>query len=275
MILKPTPFLSLCVDGCFEKGEDITKGSATYNFTGVQGVGMADVADSLTALDLFVFKEKKYTMKQLLSVLNQNFEGSEDIRQFLVNKSPKYGDDHEIADKYAKLVSKIYSEEVEKHQNIRGGSFIPGMYSVTAHIPFGYLTGSLPSGRIAGSSLSNGASPTIYSGKKGMTAILNSVSKIDFSLYPNGVNFILTIDPELFAGEKGSDLFSSLMKVYIQNGGMQVNLRKPGRHITKHFDRRGDIKADRLNQKPARRVQKRQRTSVPEDQQELSPVSGR
>ena len=183
---------------------------------------MADVADSLTALDLFVFKEKKYTMKQLLSVLNHDFEGSEDIRQFLENKSPKYGDDHEIADKYAKLVSKIYSEEVEKHQNIRGGSFISGMYSVTAHIPFAYMTGSLPSGRIAGSSLSNGTSPTIYSGKNGITAILNSVSKIDFSLYPNGVNFILTIDPELFTGEKGPDLFSSMMKVYVKNGGMHA-----------------------------------------------------
>jgi len=223
MVVKPTPFLSLCVEDCFKAGKDITTGSARYNFTGVQGVGMADVADSLAALDQLVFKEKKISMGDLLEALRKNFEGSEELRQLLVNRSPKYGDDEELPDKYAQLVTKIYSEEVEKHQNIRNGWFIPGMYSVTAHVPFGYVTGALPSGRMAGEPISNGASPAIGSGKKGLTAAIKSAAKVDYTLIPNGMAFTLTLDPNIVSGEEGTDILASLIKTYAELGGMQIH----------------------------------------------------
>lgn len=223
MVVKPTPFLSLCVEDCFEAGKDITTGSARYNFTGVQGVGMADVADSLAALDQLVFREKKVSMGDLLEALRKNFERSEDLRQLLINRAPKYGDDDEIADKYAQLVAKIYSEEVEKHRNVRGGWFISGMYSVTTHVPFGYMTGALPSGRMAGEPISNGASPAVGSGRKGLTAAIRSVAKVDYTLYPNGVAFILTLDPNIVAGEEGLDLLTSLIRTYTELGGMHIH----------------------------------------------------
>jgi len=223
IVVKPTPFLSLCVEDCFEAGRDITTGSARYNFTGVQGVGMADVADSLTALDKLVFREKKISMGDLLEALRKNFEGSEDLRQLLMNRAPKYGDDDETADKYAQLVAKIYSEEVEKHRNVRGGWFIPGMYSVTTHVPFGYMTGALPSGRMAGVPISNGASPAIGAMRKGLTAAIRSVAKVDYTLYPNGVAFTLTLDPNIVSGEEGLDLLASLIKTYTELGGMHIH----------------------------------------------------
>ena len=223
MVVKPTPFLSLCVEDCFKAGRDITTGSARYNFTGVQGVGMADVADSLAALDQLVFKEKKIGMGDLLEALRKNFEGSEELRHLLLNRSPKYGDDEELADKYARLVTRIYSEEVEKHRNIRNGWFIPGMYSVTAHVPFGYVTGALPSGRKAGEPISNGASPAIGSGKKGLTAAIKSAAKVDYTLIPNGMAFTLTLDPNIVSGEEGTDVLASLIKTYAELGGMQIH----------------------------------------------------
>jgi len=223
IVLKPTPFLSLCVEDCFKAGRDITTGSARYNFTGVQGVGMADVADSLAALDQLVFREKKVSMGDLLEALRKNFEGSENLRQLLINRAPKYGDDDEIADKYAQLVAKIYSEEVEKHRNVRGGWFISGMYSVTTHVPFGYMTGALPSGRMAGEPIGNGASPAIGSMKKGLTAAIRSVAKVDYTLYPNGVAFTLTLDPNLASEEEGLDLLASLIRTYIGLGGMHIH----------------------------------------------------
>ena len=223
MVVKPTPFLSLCVEDCFEAGKDITTGSARYNFTGVQGVGMADVADSLAALDKLVFKEKKVSMGDLLKATRKNFEGSEELRQLLINRAPKYGEDDELADKYAQLVARTYSEEVEKHRNARNGWFIPGMYSVTAHVPFGYVTGALPSGRIAGQPISNGASPAIGSGRKGLTAAIKSVAKVDYTLYPNGIAFTLTLDPNIVFGEEGTDVLASLIKTYTELGGMQIH----------------------------------------------------
>jgi pyruvate formate-lyase/glycerol dehydratase family glycyl radical enzyme len=220
--LKPTPFLSLCVEDCFKVGMDITQGSARYNFTGVQGVGVADVADSLMAIDELVFKQKTVSMSEILDAMKEGFEGYESLRQLLLNKAPKYGNDEEAADKYAKLVARIYSEEVEKHQNIRGGQFIAGMYSVSTHVPFGYFTGALPSGRLPTTPISNGASPSLGSMKKGPTAAAQSVAKIDYTNYPNGVAFTMGIDPGFISGEEGHQILSGLIKSYAQMGGMQI-----------------------------------------------------
>ncbi|MFW9850644.1 MAG: formate C-acetyltransferase/glycerol dehydratase family glycyl radical enzyme, partial [Candidatus Thorarchaeota archaeon] len=220
--LKPTPFLSLCVDNCFEKGRDITTGSAKYNFTGVQGVGLADVADSLAALDQFVFKEERITISELIDALKKNFDGNAELRELLVNKGSKYGNDNELADGYARLVADIFSEEVEQHKNIRDGLFIAGMYSVSTHIGFGYVTGALPSGRLEGTALSNGASPAVGSNRQGLTATINSVSKLDFNRYPNGIAFTLNIDPNLLSGPEGINLLTALIQSYSEQGGMQV-----------------------------------------------------
>jgi len=222
-VLKPTPFLSLCVEGCFENGRDITMGSAKYNFTGVQCVGLADVADSLAAIDQVVFKEKLVSMKELIEALQNNFEGKEELRQLLINRAPKYGNDDDLADKYAQIAAKIYSEEVEKHRNIRGGWFIPGMYSMTTHVGFGLFTGALPSGRKLYDPLSNGISPSLTSQRKGLTAAMKSVTKIDHTLYSNGLAYTVTISPSLFSGENGIDNLISLIKAYIRLGGMHIH----------------------------------------------------
>ncbi|UCH04922.1 MAG: formate C-acetyltransferase/glycerol dehydratase family glycyl radical enzyme, partial [Candidatus Thorarchaeota archaeon] len=220
--LKPTPFLSLCVEDCFNVGRDITTGSARYNFTGVQGVGMADVADSLAAIDLLVFREKKVSLDLLIEALENGFDNHEPLRQLLLNKAPKYGNDDELADYYASIVAEIYSREVEKHQNGRGGSFIPGMYSVSTHVPFGYFTGALPSGRMPTVPLSNGVSPAIGLSSRGLTATLSSVTQLDHTLYPNGIAFTLALDPGFVTGEAGLEPLVSLLRSYVELGGMQI-----------------------------------------------------
>jgi len=222
-VVKPTPLLSLCIEGPFEAGRDITLGSAKYNFTGVQAVGLADVADSLAAIEWAVFRERVVTMDELVEALKANFEGREELRQMLLNKAPKYGNDDDLADRYARLVAQMYSEEVEKYENVRGGSFIAGMYSMTTHIGFGWLTAALPSGRRASEPLSNGASPQSYSMTRGLTAAIRSVSKVDFTGYPNGAALTLTIDPKLFAGPDGLATFASLLRSIIELGAMHVH----------------------------------------------------
>ncbi|MFX1606385.1 MAG: glycyl radical protein, partial [Promethearchaeota archaeon] len=222
MEMMPTPLLSLCVEDCFENGRDITTGSARYNFTGVQGVGLADVADSLAAIDQIVFKEKKVSMSELIAALRDGFEDHEPLRQLLQNKAPKYGNDEKFVDDYAQLVARIYSEEVEKYKNIRGGSFISGMYSVTTHVAFGLFTGALPSGRLPSTPLSNGVSPAISAPSKGLTAVLNSVTNIDYTLYPNGVAFTLALDPSFIERESGLESLVSLLTSYVELGGMHI-----------------------------------------------------
>jgi pyruvate formate-lyase/glycerol dehydratase family glycyl radical enzyme len=229
MEMMPTPLLSLCVEDCFVQGRDVTTGSARYNFTGVQGVGMADVADSLAAIDQIVFRERKVSMDELIAALRDGFEDHEALRQLLLNRAPKYGNNERFVDDYAQLVARIYSEEVEKHKNIRSGSFIAGMYSVTAHVPFGLFTGALPSGRLPSTPLSNGASPVVSAPAKGLTAVLHSVTSIDYTRYPNGMALTLSLDPSFISGEEGLESLTSLLKSYVELGGMhiQFNLIDP------------------------------------------------
>ena len=222
-VIKPTPLLSLCVDGPLEQGRDITLGSAKYNFIGVQMVGLADVADSLAAIDKLVFKEKKITMEELLEALRTNFEGREDLRQMLLNEAPKYGNDDDEADKFAQIVAQIYSEEVMRHINVRGGIFIPGAYPMTTFVPFGRFVGALPSGRKAREPLSNGVSPASGSERKGLTASMRSVTKVDYSLYPNGVSYTVTLPPDLFSGYEGTEKLAALIKTYFELEGMHMH----------------------------------------------------
>lgn len=218
----PAPLLSSFIDGPVETGTDVTAGGAKYNFTGVQGVGVADVADSLAAIDWLVYQEKKISLSGLVAAAVNNFKGHEEIRQLILNKAPRYGRDDETGNRYARLAASIYSDEVTKHKNPRGGGYIPGFYSVTAHIAFGKYVAGLPSGRLSGMPLSNGITPAAESSDKGPTAFLNSVSSVDFTQAANGVNLQMGLDPVIINDKRGEELFSLLIDGYFKKGGMQV-----------------------------------------------------
>jgi pyruvate formate-lyase/glycerol dehydratase family glycyl radical enzyme len=221
--LYPSPLLSSLTEGCLEKGKDVTAGGAVYNFTGVQGVGTADVANSLAAIDRLVFGEKQVTMEQLLKALEDDFEGHEDVYR-LVNRVPKYGNDDELADRYAKLVAQIFCEEVARHRNTRGGLYLPGFLSMTTHEGFGSFVGALPSGRKAFQTFANGLSPCDGSDLKGPTACLKSIAKIDYSLATSGVSVNLKFSPADLTGEEGTQILSALIRGYFELGGMHLQL---------------------------------------------------
>ena len=224
--LYPSPLLSATIEGCLEKGIDVTAGGAVYNFTGVQGVGMADVADSLTAIDQLVFREKQTTMDELLQALEDDFEGHERLHQLILNRVPKYGNDEDLPDMYARKVAEIFCQEVARHRNPRGGVYLPGFLSMTNHQVFGKLVGALPSGRKAFETFANGISP--YNGwdSKGPTAALKSAAKLDYLLATNGVAYNLKFNPGYLQGAEGTANLSSLIRAYYGLGGMhlQVNV---------------------------------------------------
>ncbi len=69
----PLPFLSSMVEDCIGRGESVQEGGAVYNFTGPQGFGIANVADSLYAIKTLVYEQKKITMEELKAALAHNF----------------------------------------------------------------------------------------------------------------------------------------------------------------------------------------------------------
>ncbi|MGB2798716.1 MAG: pyruvate formate lyase family protein [Dehalococcoidia bacterium] len=217
----PTPLSSMLVDGCLESGRDVTAGGALYNSSGIQGVGVADVADSLAALDEVVFKRHKYTMAQVLKALRGNFTSAPEVYAELL-KAPKYGNDHFMPDGYAGLVVRIFHSALARHRNTRGGPYVPGFYSVTCHVAFGKRVGALPSGRKAGEPFAASLGTANGRDRKGPTALLNSVAHIDSKLASNGYALNLRFDPGTVAGDRGVNILVALVKGFFDSGGMEM-----------------------------------------------------
>ena len=219
----PTPLSSMLVDGCLESGKDVTEGGACYNSSGIQGVGVADVADSLAALDYVVFQRRRYTMPQLLRALRANFATAPELHAEL-SQAPKYGNDHQSPDRYADLAARIFHDALAKHVNTRGGQYVPGFYSVTCHIAFGKKVGALPSGRRDGEPFAASLGPSNGRDRSGPTALLRSVARVDSKLSPNGYALNLRFDPDTLAGDEGVNVLVGLVKGFFGYGGMEMQL---------------------------------------------------
>ncbi|MCX6004405.1 MAG: formate acetyltransferase [Chloroflexi bacterium] len=219
----PTPFSSMLVGGCLESGKDVTAGGALYNQSGIQGVGLADVADSLAALDEQVFRKRKYTMKRVIDALKHNFGRHEELRAAFLS-APKYGNDDSLPDSYALKTAEMFYAALIKHVNTRGGRYVPGFYSVTCHVAFGSLTGALPNGRRAGEPFAASLGASNGRDRTGVTALLNSAASIDPSLSPNGYALNLRFDPPALSGDRGLNLLTALMGGFFEKGGMEVQM---------------------------------------------------
>ena len=219
----PTPLSSMLVDGCLESGKDVTAGGALYNSSGIQGVGVADVADSLAALDEVVFQRHKYTMSQIRKAMCDNFTSAPEIQAVLLN-APKYGNDHELSDGYADTAARIFHSALARHRNTRGGPYVPGFYSVTCHVAFGRRVGALPSGRSAGEPFAASLGSSNGRDRLGPTALLNSVAHVDSNLAPNGYALNLRFDPSTLAGDRGVNILVALVKGFFDSGGMEMQL---------------------------------------------------
>ena len=219
----PTPLSSMLVEGCLESGKDLTEGGARYNSSGLQGVGLADVADSLAALDHVVFQRRRLTIAQVIQALEENFEGHEAVRIELEH-APKFGNDHPLPDSHAAGVVRMFHESLSRHRNTRGGPYVPGFYSVTCHVAFGGKTGALPSGRRRGEPFASSLGPANGAERNGPTALLRSVASVDSSLMPNGNALNLRFDPVQIEGDRGLELLQGLVRGFFDQKGMQVQL---------------------------------------------------
>lgn len=244
---SPTPFLSTLVHDSLEKGADITAGGARYNPSGVQGVGTANLADSLYVIKKAVFEEKTISYQDLLAVLDRNWtgEGDEVLRQGFVNRYPKYGNDVDDVDLLGRRFLEFYGHCVEGFENPRGGKFQPGSYTVSAHVPLGSVVGATPDGRRAGEQLADGGlSPMVGRDQHGPTASLLSVSKLDNFLNSNGSLLNVKFSPATLAGEDGLQKLMAYLRSFSRLGIQHIQFNVVDRktlvdaqeHPEKHKD---------------------------------------
>lgn len=262
------------VDDCMKRGKTVQEGGAVYNFTGPQGFGIANVADSLYAVRKLVFEEKKVTLSEYKKALALNFgkgfdsitvqEMTEEIIKELakagqqpsqaqiagivkgimnteipdkdrelcekllamIDEIPKYGNDIEEVDSFAREVAYTYTKPLQNYRNPRGGIFQAGLYPVSANVPLGAQTGATPDGRLAHTPVADGVSPTAGRDIHGPTATANSVSKLDHGIASNGTLLNQKFHPSALSGDEGLNNFVALIRSYFDQKGshMQFNV---------------------------------------------------
>jgi pyruvate formate-lyase/glycerol dehydratase family glycyl radical enzyme len=217
----PAPFMSLLIDDCITKGKDYNDGGARYNSSYIQGVGIGTTTDSLTAIKYNVFDKKKFSMEEFLNALNKNFEGFENIRDLLLNETPKYGNDNDYADDALKTIFEIYFSAIDGRPNTKGGHFRINLLPTTSHVYFGSVTGATPDGRLAGVPLSEGISPVQGADVNGPTAVLKSAAKIDH-LRTGGTLLNQKFSPQIFEGEDSIVKIVALIRAYFKMNGHHI-----------------------------------------------------
>jgi len=211
----PAPYLSLLIDDCIATGRDYNAGGARYNTSYIQGVGTGTLTDSLAAIKTLVFDEKRATMEEVLVALAGDFTDAEPLRQRLVNKMPKYGNDDDAADALMQACFQAFFEAVDGRPNGRGGTYHIDMLPTTCHVYFGSVVGATADGRHAAAPLSEGISPVQGADRKGPTAVLQSAAKMDH-LKTGGTLLNVKFTPQVLAGEAGIDHMVSLMRGYFK-----------------------------------------------------------
>jgi len=239
----PVPFLSLLIDDCIAKGKDYNDGGARYNSSYIQGVGLATVTDSLTAIKHHVFDNKDITMMDLFKAFKTDYQECESLRQRLLNKTPKYGNDDNYADQIMKAVFNAYFTAIDGKPNMKGGRYRINMLPTTVHIYFGRLVGATPDGRKKGEPLSEGVSPVQGADRKGPTAVIKSVAKMDHAK-TGGTLLNQKFTPQLLADEEGIDKLAHLIRTYFKLDGHHIQfnvisstvLRDAQKHPEKYRD---------------------------------------
>lgn len=206
--LAPDPFCSALVQDCLARGKTLNEGGAIYDMISGSQVGIANVANSLAALQKLVFEENALGRHELAAALRENFAGprGEEIRQLLLNKAPKYGNDDDYVDRLAVDAYGDFLREIARYRNRRfgqgplGGTYFASTSTVSANVPAGLVVGATPDGRYAGESLAEGSSPHPGTDVRGPTAAIRSVTKLPTLAITGGQILNLKFSPDLLAG---------------------------------------------------------------------------
>ncbi|WP_245156577.1 choline trimethylamine-lyase [Clostridium aminobutyricum] len=222
--VTPSPYMSLFMDGCMEKGKDVMAGGAVmYEGPGTIFAGLATYVDSMTAIKKLVYEDKKYTLAQIKEAMDANWEGYEHIHKDCLN-APKYGNDDDYADMIAKEIIDYTEQKMNSYTSLYARQ-IHGTLSQSFNTPLGGMVGATPDGRAAYAPLSDAMSPSQGADKKGPTAVIKSVSKLNVESMSLGMAHNFKVSNGFLDGVEGRNAIITLLRTasIMGNGQMQFN----------------------------------------------------
>lgn len=214
----PDPFVSLLTDTCIEKHCDRISGAKYHNVT-VECMGMVNVSDGICAVDRLVFKEKKYTLEEMLSAVRKNYVGYEELRQDIL-ACPKYGQ-NASADKYAVRVAEILEKTI-RARDYDNRKFSPSLHTLDTNVAYGSNWGAGFDGRAAGTPFAKNAGCSNIARQSEPTSMALSAAKLPQQTFYGGQPIDVNFQADTVRDHKKE--IEALIKVYFRNGGLQFQV---------------------------------------------------
>lgn len=219
--VTPELIMNLMMKNTLERGNDISQCAELYTI-GVDGAGLAVVADSFGAMQTRIEKEKLLTWEQLYDALDSNF-ADERIR-LMLSSAPKYCCGNTAADNWAAELTKSWVKNIRAQKMPNGRQLVPGWFSWARTIEYGSKVGATPNGRRRGEPISHGANPNPHFRQDGApTAQSNGIASVQCG-YGNTAPLQIEFDPHVAADEKGVDTVLALIEGHFKQGGTLINI---------------------------------------------------
>ncbi|MBE6738751.1 MAG: hypothetical protein E7565_00370 [Ruminococcaceae bacterium] len=220
--VNPSSMYSATIETSLKNGRDGYGGGVKFNNNAMLNCGFASAVDSLMAVKEFVFDKKEISLTEMAEVLKNNWKGYE-ILQIKAKKSPhKYGNNDTITDTYASAMASYFANKVNNVPNNKGGVYKAIFHSARAFVIQGERTGALPDGRNAGEELSKNASAAPGMDKNGVTALIESATKLVPSDYHESFCLDVMLHPSAIDGENGFNVFKGILMTYLKKDGQSI-----------------------------------------------------
>ncbi len=222
--IHQAPIMSATFGKCLKNGVDAYASGVEYNNSSICTFGIATLTDELIAIKKAVFEDKIISLNDLTNVLKTNWKDNATLHKTMMNY-PKYANNLKEPDMLAKDITEYVASLINKKPNGRGGVYRLGLFSIDWRMAYGKKTGASADGRKAGEPVSKNMCASVGMDKNGITAIINSVTKFDYTMVPDGTVLDLVIHPSAISGDDGIEIMKNILKVYLNRGGyaLQIN----------------------------------------------------
>jgi len=226
--MEPAPLMSLIMNGPVERGYDITKGGK-YNNYGFHGTGIATAVDSLASVRRYVYEDGRLGKDEMLSILDADFEGHEELLNELRYEGPKFGNDQDDVDELAVNLLDWFADALEGHRNDMGGIFRAGTGSAMYYIWQSEHLQATPDGRRKGEQFAANYSPSIFTRLEGPFSIIKSFAKPHLERVCNGGPLTIELSDTMFRNEEAVEKTAGFVKTFIDLGGHQMQINAVNR----------------------------------------------
>ena len=232
LLLPPAPWYSVLMDGCLERGRDLSHG-LKYNNFGIHGAGSANAADALAAVRALVYNQRRIEPARLIQALDADFQGEEALRSELREDAPKVGNNDDGADELLVYLFDRFADAcVAAGDNGRGGRYRPGTGSAMYYVWLARghegmsepTVGATADGRRKGVFFSSSLAPSPDVQVRGPLSVLQSFGKLDYRRICNGGPLTMELADSLFRGTEAVDKVALFIRAFARSGCQQMQL---------------------------------------------------